>query len=273
MPPSGPVNIVYIVGVGHSGSTLLDLVLGSHSQIESMGEVRHIVHSRMTLDPGRNCPCGARIKDCAYWNGMMREMNGPMEGDEALDAYHLFKAVLAMTGKSRVCDSSKHMTWLRMYLSRPDLFNVRIVHLVRDPRAVAYSRYRRQGAYYRLIVRSLLIHRAMLSFLRRRQGWVRVRYEDVARRPREELPRLMAALGFEAEEQQYRFSDRVHHTMHGNTMRWKKGQEIREDTGYLEEGALTPLMWRVGTWLAWPLLLAYGYPLRRSRARAAALAG
>ena len=37
------VTIGYIVGSGHSGSTLTDLLLGTHPEIEGLGEVKRLV--------------------------------------------------------------------------------------------------------------------------------------------------------------------------------------------------------------------------------------
>ena len=34
-----PVTIIYIAGIGHSGSTLLDVLLGSHPDICGVGEI------------------------------------------------------------------------------------------------------------------------------------------------------------------------------------------------------------------------------------------
>ena len=40
-----PVKVVKITGLGRSGSTILDVVLGTHPQIESVGEVGNIVRN------------------------------------------------------------------------------------------------------------------------------------------------------------------------------------------------------------------------------------
>jgi len=34
------IKLIYILGLGHSGSTLLDFILGSHSKFESVGEIK-----------------------------------------------------------------------------------------------------------------------------------------------------------------------------------------------------------------------------------------
>lgn len=58
--------LVVIASAGHSGSTLLDLLLGNHPQVCSAGEM-----NRLTLNSAdRVCACGATIDDCAYWTSV-----------------------------------------------------------------------------------------------------------------------------------------------------------------------------------------------------------
>ena len=39
------MKVAFILGTGHCGSTLLDLILGSHSKLFSLGEVYRVVSS------------------------------------------------------------------------------------------------------------------------------------------------------------------------------------------------------------------------------------
>ena len=59
--------------MGHSGSTILDMSLGCHSNIIGMGEVKQLLkassHS-LEFDDNYNeifCSCGKRTKDCEFW--------------------------------------------------------------------------------------------------------------------------------------------------------------------------------------------------------------
>jgi hypothetical protein len=71
--------IIYIVGVGHSGSTLLDLLLGSHSKAFSVGELialssteRKMRRQRVLERP---CDCGAPMKiSCPIWSEVERRL-------------------------------------------------------------------------------------------------------------------------------------------------------------------------------------------------------
>lgn len=61
------VRYLYICCAGHSGSTLLDLLLGSHSKIESLGEIYQLSKCFALNTP---CSCGLPTQSCARWQGV-----------------------------------------------------------------------------------------------------------------------------------------------------------------------------------------------------------
>jgi hypothetical protein len=63
--------IIYICGSGHSGSTLLDLILGSHSQVVSLGEIGQF--SRFFRDNDL-CTCGAPAQRCEFWRNVQQTL-------------------------------------------------------------------------------------------------------------------------------------------------------------------------------------------------------
>jgi Sulfotransferase family len=88
-----PVKVLKITGSARSGSTVLDIVLGNHPHVESVGEVNKLVRtgwiSRESLrgiDPKRLrrpfCTCGKRLdvlyvdtpdEACPFWSSVRRE--------------------------------------------------------------------------------------------------------------------------------------------------------------------------------------------------------
>lgn len=62
---------VYICSAGHSGSTLLDMMLGSHPTAESVGE---LIHLPMDMALNNNCACGSAMRECSLWPEVMRRM-------------------------------------------------------------------------------------------------------------------------------------------------------------------------------------------------------
>jgi hypothetical protein len=88
-----PVKVLKITGLGRSGSTILDVVLGNHPQIESVGEVMNLIRtgwisqeSLRGIDPKSLrvplCTCGKRLdvlyvdtpdEACPFWSSVRRE--------------------------------------------------------------------------------------------------------------------------------------------------------------------------------------------------------
>jgi sulfotransferase family protein len=88
-----PVTLLKITGLGRSGSTILDIVLGNHPQIESVGEVGNLVRngwisqeSLRGIDQKKRrvplCTCGKRLdvlyvdtpeEACPFWSSVRRE--------------------------------------------------------------------------------------------------------------------------------------------------------------------------------------------------------
>ncbi|MBA4734312.1 hypothetical protein [Synechococcus sp. A15-28] len=54
--------LLLIRGLGHSGSTILDLALGAHPQVVGLGEVAHQSPLGATLEPFRLCVVPAWLR-------------------------------------------------------------------------------------------------------------------------------------------------------------------------------------------------------------------
>ena len=59
------VRIVYIAGLGRSGSTILDRLLGAQPEFHSAGEVASTWSQGVLED--RLCSCGQPFSSCAFW--------------------------------------------------------------------------------------------------------------------------------------------------------------------------------------------------------------
>lgn len=56
------------MGAGHIGSTILDIVLGSYPQMESLGEISKFHQFGWEPDKNRKCSCGVSVYDCPFWS-------------------------------------------------------------------------------------------------------------------------------------------------------------------------------------------------------------
>ena len=60
--------ILYIAGYGRSGSTVLNIILGNHSSITSVGELSFLPED--WTNHHRVCSCGAPYHTCEFWKDL-----------------------------------------------------------------------------------------------------------------------------------------------------------------------------------------------------------
>ena len=66
------IQLVYILSASHSGSTLLAMLLNAHPDVCSVGELK----ATSLGDPEKYlCSCGARIRECSFWNDVSKSMS------------------------------------------------------------------------------------------------------------------------------------------------------------------------------------------------------
>jgi hypothetical protein len=68
-PDGRPTRLAYILAASHSGSTLLAMLLGSHPEVCTAGELK--AASLGDVEAYR-CSCGAPIRQCGFWAAIAR---------------------------------------------------------------------------------------------------------------------------------------------------------------------------------------------------------
>ena len=280
--------VLFLGGLGRSGTTLVERVLGELPGVCALGEVVHLWQRDLRDD--ERCGCGARFSGCAFWTAVGDEAFGgwrhvdvervlalqvavertrhiPRLAAPRLAAplrdqvreyagYYaaVYRAAAAITGAEVVVDSSKHSA-LAHCLRWADLDgDLRVAHVVRDPRGVAYSwtktvpRPEADGidAMTRYSpARSALLwnaHNAAFALLARCGVAVRrVRYEEFLRRPAPGGPRTSPrSPGSTSPTAAWSSSATPHvelgsgHTAAGNPMRFTTGRvPLRRDDAWL----------------------------------------
>jgi hypothetical protein len=210
----GPRNnriVCFIAGAGHSGSTLVGLVLGSHPDVFYAGEV---AKSRFLGDPHkparkRQCKiCGA---DCPIWGDF-----------RAVPGLDLYEAIALKSGRPIVVDSTKKAGWVddRLRELEGRGADLRLLYLQRDGRAVVNSRVRKYperdpGDLIDRWVDQIRTADALFgSFPHPKEA---LRYEVFAGDPGGETRRLCGFLGVEFRPAMLEFFRFDHHPLGGNT--------------------------------------------------------
>lgn len=142
------INIVYIISNGHSGSTLADLLIASHPKVTGVGEIKRFHHYVSQKDT-QYCTCGELISNCPLWSQVLKNLTHdyslPVDSETYFEPRNadLFEEINRINSTTWIVDSSKTTGRLDQLLNS-DRFNVMILHLIRDGRAVAYSQIKKR---------------------------------------------------------------------------------------------------------------------------------
>ena len=78
--------VIYICSAGHSGSTLLDLLIGSHSKVTSLGEISQLPKN---LSLNTSCTCGKKVRECDLWSEVLHRMEKQIDMSKKRYPYSL----------------------------------------------------------------------------------------------------------------------------------------------------------------------------------------
>ncbi len=312
--------VLFIGGLGRSGSTLIEKLLNEVPGMVGVGETVHL-WERGVANRER-CGCGAPFDECPRWSAIGAEAFGGWDNldvDRVIDlrwrhdrtrrmpwiaaAYrtgeldveasryrsYLRRALVAAAAVAtdedpgRFCgrppilvETSKHLSTAAL-LGLDDHLDLRVVHLIRDPRGVAYSwtrqvarpetdgelmpRYRPARTAGRWVTDNL-----GFDALASRVPTLRLRYEDVVAEPEAALATIVAFAGLDP-------SDRLGfldgdtatlstplHSVAGNPLRFGGDTiTIRADERW--RTGLAPAQRRLVSAITAPALVRYGYPV------------
>ena len=306
------MKVLFVLGWGRSGSTLLDALLGHLDGFFSAGEIRWLWER---LPEKRRCSCGKTLSECSIWSCVVqdvleirplmspekivslqrevarvrhvprllvdesrRKLGSGRVGEYLEVMAELYQATAKRTGARVIVDSSKLPSDAILLRNLPGI-DPYLVHLVRDPRAVANSwqRHMEQPDHYepgQMMRRGTLDSgvkwigwNAAAEIIKRRYGAERsmlLRYEDFARGPRRTVEAIARMTGenpprlpFESESVATLGGN---HMAAGNPSRYRTGRvEIRPDEVW--RSTLSAADRRLTTLVCLPLLRRYRYGL------------
>ena len=246
--------------MGRSGSTLLDLIISSHSQVTSLGEI-HLLSSWRRISPQTSlehrCTCGAKpILDCLFWqevehcSGISLQELDMDSKDPVIFKQHnqaIFQAAATVSGSEFIIDSSKDILRLEKLVTIKEL-NIKPIHIVRHPGGVVYSNIK-SGKNWLTVTREYtnsIMHTR--RFLKNRHFFT-IYYEELASAPQQTLAELMKWLELPFEDTQLNWKSAPHHQMAGNNMRFSEDSQIKLDNEWEKK-----LSWIQKTTIAWMTL-------------------
>ncbi len=298
--------IVFIAAHSRSGSTILDRALAQIDGAFSVGEMRYIW--QRSIIENQLCGCSAKFYDCSVWKQVIA--NASLDTEFAsrmcnialnVDRFKLIPRISypllrtssfeKMLGEyiegirrvyvginetikpSFIVDSSKSASYGMILKQIPEI-DLHIVHLVRDSRAVAFSRMKKKKrpeihwkdeytAYtppYKTALQWDIINYA-LGYLGNNSSYSLVRYEDFMSNPKSTIKKIIGELGLTSTVSYINGSTiklNIDHTVSGNPMRFKNGNvalkyDERWKTGLSEKHRF------LLDCLTWPMQKKYHY--------------
>lgn len=287
--------IIYILGAGRSGSTILATVLHNHDEVQNVGEL-HQFFSYLKNDD--LCSCGMVFSECEYWaevkdrlpetlkNNAARyaELSHQMEYHSAIPYYlvgtkpgksfqkykqaqeSIVQALDNNKGKY-ILDSAKYMG---RYLALRRIFNkdVKGIFLVRDLRGVIWSfkkKVQTQSPPLRTLIYYLLTNTLgqVLTWFSPADQILKVRYEDVVEKPEETFKSIGSFLNLDFSEAIKKINNgqsfEIAHIVGGNRLKKSSEVVLRKDDKWIKN---MPGIQKVAYYLlAFPLMICNKYKI------------
>lgn len=252
--------LVYIAADSRSGSTLLDLLIGNHSEVVSIGELRRL-HEH--YNGNFACTCDTLFRNCDFWSAVEKRLNSdnlslvnmqtliPRSKNLLHDLTYLMPSfIIQLLSQNKswlsqdidvaknnlliadaICeenqtrylvDSSKVFKFSRLFhLLRPKCSKT--IFLIRDGRGVCYSR-RRHGSSFKSSTKvwaASQIKFFLLKLIIPRQNKLTVYYESLCKHPEREMRKICQFIGVPFEQNCVELVKRGKHNICGSAMRFK----------------------------------------------------
>jgi len=300
--------VIFIAGFGRSGTTIISHLLGQINEWFCAGEIGMLLERRI-YDNGP-CSCSAPIQSCPVWSQISSEYTHLTENDveRILQERNTFKnhhcwhqltkrgrrklnakivemsrkyanllsRLFEITGSRVIIDASKMPSHGYLLQSIEDI-DLYIIHLIRDPRAVAFSWLKNKKVYDIIKgepryfptlhpIQSAVIWQwwnTTINFMWGRQDrYVRVFYEDFIENPKKTLINIAEKVGEKVNLDFFIDDHMVNmepvHAIAGNPTRFNSGPtKLKKDIRWLSE--MSRYKKFLATIFSSPLLIRYGY--------------
>ncbi|MEM7184403.1 MAG: sulfotransferase [Spirochaetota bacterium] len=216
--------VIFICGAGHSGSTLLGLLLGSHPSSFYMGEAKKTLFLYDERKPEKKRYCKICGPDCKIWYPFY------LAKKEGTSLYSTLEGII---GSHNVIDSSKDIRWIeRSILSiQEEQRQAVLIYLKRDGRAVVNSRLRKYPnipaeehiqKWKQQIEKSNSLYESFSG------NKFTVLYHQLTKEPEKTLQSICERVSISYEEEMMQFYKKKHHPLGGNDGTQSLLNQIRE---------------------------------------------
>jgi len=211
LPSGSKSKVIFICGAGHSGSTLLGMILGSHSHCFYSGEAIKTSYFHRDQTPLRKRMCKFCGLDCPVWSKL--DVNKPID---------IYTQIMAITQKPVIIDSTKRITWLQQKIAQVIADNITpyLIFIQRDGRAVVNSRIRKSPNQDVAEIITAWVNKIRETeelFTAFPLQKIKISYEDLATQPALTINHLCNFLELPYEPNMIHYYGHEHHPLGGNS--------------------------------------------------------
>ncbi len=249
--------VIYLLGAGRSGTTLVSIILNSHINILTLGEMHQFLEY---IAFNKSCSCGEPLNQCKFWKNVLNDLNydsAKLEEDmnyTKLAESHRNIPKLLINGKrdrrylqiqeriihciekysnnTFVLDSSKYISRY-LLLKRSENLQIKGLYVVRDVRGVIFS-FKKNVQTSKKPLSTIIYYLAINFFgelvCRLDKRVVKIKYENLIENPTRELATIYKHV-FGNLENGVTLPEvfNTPHLVGGNRMKSKKKIRIRKD--------------------------------------------
>lgn len=217
---------IFIIGVGRSGTSMLQSMLNAHHAITFPPEthfIRTYLQKNVTLQEIRT-----ELLNDENLIRLSLPLEKIIEKNHDLKGFYidLLQEYMKKQGKYFVGDKDpKNIEHLRLIHS---VFpQATIVHIYRDPRAVIASRLKAKWSEDKPFWQHILAYKVQLSYGRRTANelfgkYIEIKYEDLVENPEYELKRLCRELELQYDDNMVEFYKSADEVVQGEELLWKQ---------------------------------------------------
>lgn len=278
--------LIYLLGAGRSGTTLLATILNHHPEITTLGEMHQF--SEHVLK-NKKCSCGLALDECSFWSDIIPKIDFEGTDFSAIEkeynslerhyripkfffqknphikylerSHKIFDAIFEIINTQYVLDSSKYIARF-LLLNRSNKYPVKGIYMVRDVRGVIHS-FNKKVQTSRSALSALLYYN-LINFwgelvYRLYPNVIKVKYEDLITDPESTIQNIYDFL-FENEQ----IPDNpdeflMPHIIGGNRLKNKQKIKLNKEQAWIKESSFFKKC--AHYLLAWPFMLINKYKI------------
>ena len=225
--------MIFILGVGRSGTSLLQSILNSHSRICFLPETKflrsYVLKKNFKITKSNYKKITNQFKSDKRLKRLKIDLDEALQINNTMyDIYHyILETKLINQNKSNIGDKDPKLIEKinRLHHFFP---NSKIIHIIRDPRDVVLSRTKAKWSqkypfYFHAIIYYMQLSLGIKSGRNKyKENYIEVLYENLIKNPDYELSRIIKFLNLDFEKSMLDFKDSSKQLVSEDELEWKK---------------------------------------------------